>query len=127
MDLRSRGATLPPVPRRPRLLAASLAIVAALALPEAAAAVTACEPVRDPYPGTRFEGVDLTRIRAVEVSCSTARRVAKRAHRKALGLRVPADGIRRYMWRGWSAPAHLRPHTPRSVPRPGPRRVRWRF
>ena len=115
------------MPLKPRLLAALLAIVATLALPDAAAAVTACEPVRDPYPGTRFEGVDLTRIRAVEVPCSTARRVAKRAHRKALGLPVPVDGIRRFMWRQWSVTGDLRLAKDRYVARKGDRRVRWRF
>jgi hypothetical protein len=109
-----------------RLLAALLAAIAALAIPEAAAA-TACEPVRNPYPGTRYEGVDLTRIRALEVSCSWARTVARRAHRKALGMPLPADGVRRFRWRGWSVIGDLRPEIDRYVARKGDRRVRWRF
>jgi hypothetical protein len=107
-------------------LAALLVVAATLALPEAAAA-KACEPVRNPYPGTRYEGVDLTRIRAVGVSCSWARTVAKRAHRKALGMPLPADGIRRLRWRGWSVTGDLRPETDRYVARKGDRRVLWRF
>jgi hypothetical protein len=103
-----------------------LVVVAALAMPQTAAA-EACDPVRNPYPGTRYEGVDLTRIRAVEVSCSWARTVAKRAHRKALGMPLPADGIRRLKWRGWSVTGDLRPATDRYVARKGDRRVRWRF
>jgi hypothetical protein len=107
-------------------VAALLVLVPALAIPQAAAA-TACEPVRNPYPGTRYEGVDLTRIRAVEVSCSWARTVARRAHRKALGMPLPADGIRRLRWRGWSVTGDLRPETDRYVARKADRRVRWRF
>jgi hypothetical protein len=111
---------------KPRLLAL-LAVVTALAVPEAAAAAKACDPVRNPYPGTRYEGTDLTRIRAVGVSCSWARKVAKRAHRKALGMPLPADGVRRLTWRGWSVTGDLRPENDRYVARKGDRRVRWRF
>jgi hypothetical protein len=112
---------------KPALLAALLGVVAALATPEAAAAAKVCDPVRNPYAGTRYEGVDLTRIRALEVSCSWARTVAKRAHRKALGMPLPADGIRRLKWRGWNVTGDLRPEIDRYVARKGDRRVRWRF
>ncbi len=112
--------------RRP-LLIALLGTVAILALPQAASAATACDPVRNPYPGTRFEGVDLTRIKATAVSCSTARRVARRAHRKALGITPSADGLRQFMWRRWRVGGDLRPASDRYVARKGDRVVRWRF
>jgi hypothetical protein len=112
---------------RTPLLIALLGTVAIRALPQAASAAKACEPVRDPYPGTRFEGVDLTRIRATEVPCSTARRVARRAHRKALGITPSPDGLRRFMWCGWRVGGDLRPDKDRYVARKGDRVVRWRF
>jgi hypothetical protein len=107
-----------------------LALLAAVAPPSAALAASqerACEPVRNPYPGTRYEGVDLTAIKAVKASCKTARRVARRAHRKALALPPSADGIRRFTWNGWTVKGDLRPAKDKYVARKGTRRVRWRF
>jgi len=86
-----------------------------------------CAPVRNPYPGTRYDGVDLTHIRALHVSCATARRVARRAHRKALRMTPPPDGIRRFRWNGWRVRRDLRPAHDRYLARKGERRVRWRF
>ena len=71
--------------------------LAAVAL--ASSEVAACKPVENPYAGTRYDGVDLTRIRAEGVRCSTARRVARRAHRKALAAVPDANGIVRVRWR----------------------------
>ena len=62
----------------PRSALVLLTTVALLALGPAAAQAAACKPVENPYPGTRYEGVDLTRIRGDGVRCSTARRVARR-------------------------------------------------
>ena len=87
-----------------------------------------CEPVRNPYPDSRYEDVDLTRIRALGVSCRGARRVARSAHYKALGLGPPVAGpIRRFTWRGWNVSGDLRGSHDRYVARWGARRVRWRF
>ena len=91
-----------------------------------AASYKACKPVKNPYAGTRYEGVDLSRIRALRVSCTGARRVAKGAHRKALGI-PPVGPIRRFTWRGWSVTGDLRPDSDRYVAKKGRRRVRWRF
>ena len=102
-------------------------VAGATVAPAAAAKARACEPVRNPYPGTRYEGVDLTKIRAERATCRTARRVARRAHRKALGLPPSADGIRRFRWDGWKVRGDLRPASDRYVARKGTRRVRWRF
>jgi hypothetical protein len=93
----------------------------------AAASAHSCKRVRNPYPDTRYEGVDLTRIRAEHVSCATARRVARRAHYKALGLTPPPSGIREFTWHGWSVTGDLRGDDDRYVARKGERRVRWRF
>ena len=81
----------------------------------------------NPYAGTRYEGVDLTQIRAVRVSCSTAREVARGAHRRALGLTPPPSGIRRFKWGGWRATGNLRGDSDRYLATKGSRRVRWRF
>jgi hypothetical protein len=118
----------------PRAMIVALVAGAALVAPSAAAGASsaaaqerACEPVRNPYPGTRYEGVDLTNIRALRASCKTARRVARRAHYKALGLPLPADGIHRFTWKGWRVRGDLRPDKDKYVARKGTRRVRWRF
>ena len=75
--------------RRPAALAATLVCLAALACSSAAAPAAttrSCGSVRDPYPGTRYAGVDLSHITATGVSCRAARSVARGAHRKALGI-----------------------------------------
>jgi hypothetical protein len=92
----------------------------------AGAALRACTPVLDPYPGTRYAGVDLTRIRTSVGSCETARRVARRAHRKALRI-TPTRRFRRFTWRGWAVVGDLRPDHDRYVARKDGRQVRWRF
>lgn len=81
----------------------------------------------NPYPGTRFEGADLSRIRATGVSCRTARRVARRAHHKALGITPPPSGVRHFTWRSWQVTGDLRGDSDRYVASRGAKRVRWRF
>jgi hypothetical protein len=98
----------------------------AAAAPEAASA-RACLPVINPYPGTRYEGVDLTNIRATGLPCSNARKVARGAHRKALGITPPPSGIRRFQWRGWMVVGDLRPASDRYTAARGGDRVSWRF
>jgi hypothetical protein len=50
-----------------------LCVLAALAAPPADAGTTrSCDPVRDPYPNTRYEGVDLTGIRATGASAGAS-------------------------------------------------------
>ena len=115
---------MPGAPRTAGIVVLAATLLAAAPSP---AAARACEPVRNPYAGTRYEGVDLSRIRAVRTSCKTARRVARRAHYKALRLPLPDDGIRRLTWDGWKVRGDLRPEIDRYVARKGTRRVRWRF
>ncbi len=86
-----------------------------------------CRPVRNPYPNTRYEGVDLTRIRAVGVKCDRARRVARRAHKKGLRMTPPSSGILHYRWRRWNVRGDLRPSHDRFRARHRANRVRWRF
>ena len=86
-----------------------------------------CRPVLNPYPNTRYEGVDLSRIRATGVSCHRARRVARGAHRKALGLTPPTSGVRRFTWHGWRVTGDLRGSADRYVAVRGEKRVRWVF
>ena len=115
--------------RHSRLAFAALVCSVALAGSSpvhADAALRACKPVLDPYPGTRYAGVDLTRIRTSGGSCETARRVARSAHRKALRT-TPTGVFRRFTWRGWAVTGDLRPDRDRYVARKDGRQVRWRF
>jgi hypothetical protein len=91
------------------------------------ASTLSCKPVVNPYPGTRYEGVDLRRIRATGVSCVTARKVARGAHRKALGITPPLSGIRRFTWNGWHVTGDLRGNADSYVASRGKKRVRWVF
>jgi hypothetical protein len=111
----------------PRPLIVLLTAVALVVLAPSAAHAAACKPVENPYPGTRYEGVDLTRIRAEGVRCSTARRVARKGHHKALAAVPDANGVVRVRWRGWRVRGDLKPDSDRYVARKGERRVRWRF
>jgi len=114
--------------KRALTIVAVTVLAGAAGAPAAGAATyRACKPVKNPYAGTRYDGIDLSRIRALRTSCHGARHVAKGAHRKALGLTPPASGIRRFTWRGWSVTGDLRPSSDRYVARKGRRRVRWRF
>jgi hypothetical protein len=110
-----------------RVLTIAVVAAAVFAPPAAAAREEACEPVRNPYPGTEYDGVDLTNIRTLKASCKTARRVARGAHRVALAQTPPPHGIRRFMWKGWRVKGDLRPASDKYVARKGTRRVRWRF
>lgn len=117
------------VARRTQL--ATVALMCAMAsagAPSARGAVTlSCRAVVHPYPGTRYDDVNLTRIRATGLSCPSARRVARGAHRKALGLTPPASGVRRFRWNGWRVTGDLRGTSDRYVASQGGRTVRWRF
>ena len=110
------------------LIAAALCALAGASAPTAEAASTrSCSAVLNPYPGTRYDGVDLSQIRATGVSCRRARGVARGAHRKALGLTPPPRGVRRLVWQGWHVAGDLRGSSDRYVATRGGKRVRWRF
>ena len=119
--------------RRSTALVAGLAALGAhgaeLAITSAAPAATtrSCGSVSNPDPGTRYAGVDRTRITATGVSCRTARSVARAAHRKALGLPPSATGIRTLTWNGWKVTGDLRPSNDRYVATRRGAKVRWRF
>jgi len=105
-----------------------IVVVALLAAPAAAQADgVSCKRVVNPYPGTRYEGADLTRIGGQHVRCVTARRVARRAHFKALAVTPSNSGVRHLRWKGWRVRGDLRGDTDRYVARKGAKRVRWRF
>jgi hypothetical protein len=105
----------------------ALVAAAVVAPSPAGAAARSCKPVVDPYAGTRYEGTNLRGIKARSASCTTARRVARGAHRKALGFSVPADGIRRFTWHAWKVTGNLRGSTDRYLATKGRSRVRWLF
>jgi hypothetical protein len=102
----------------------------ALAIPaaDAAAAPRPCERIVNPYAGTRYEGSDLYRIRATDTTCRTARRVARRGHRRALAAYPDRDGFVHVTYRRWTITGDLRGDHDRYVARAaGGKRVRWLF
>jgi hypothetical protein len=118
---------------KPLLLAGLLCAVACVgpagahaSAPAEDTAARACRPVVNPYPNSRYEGSDLTRIRATGVSCRRARRVARGAHNKALG-RPLAGPVDRFNWKGWQVRGDLRGDSDRYVAKRDGKRVRWRF
>jgi len=114
--------------RKRLFVTGALCVMAGVGAPSADGASTrSCRPVVKPYPGTRYEGVDLRRIRATGVSCRGARRVARGAHRKALGTTPPPSGMRRFTWHGWRVTGNLRGSSDRYVAARGTKRVRWVF
>ncbi|HEX8648199.1 MAG TPA: hypothetical protein VF715_14995 [Thermoleophilaceae bacterium] len=114
---------------RPRRALAVSTLLLAFALPPSAGAAEsrACDPIVNPYAGTRYEGTDIRKIRAVGVSCSTARSVARGAHKKALGMTPPPSGVRRFEYKGWKVTGDLRGDDDRYVASRGGKRVRWVF
>ena len=115
--------------RAPILAAALAALAAALvAAAPAGAALRPCPPILDVafLEGTRYEGSDIYRIRA-NVSCRTARRVARGATRKALGITPPSSGIKRFRYRSWSIVDDLRGPADRFAAYSDDARVRWLF
>jgi hypothetical protein len=110
------------------LLAAALCALAAIAAPSAEGATARhCGRIVNPYPDTRYEGVDLRRIRASGVSCNRARRVARGAHRRALRIRPRVSGVRRLSWHGWHVTGDLHGPSDRYVAKRDGKRVSWRF
>ncbi len=125
-----RVSWVPRAGRQRRLIGVTLCTaLAALGAPGTqAAASRSCKPVVNPYAGSRYEGVDLRRVRAVNVRCAVARRVARGAHRKALGMTPPPSGIRSFRWRGWKVTGNLRGDVDHYLARRrGGKRVRWLF
>jgi hypothetical protein len=111
------------------LSAAALAVVSLAGLPApAGAAFKRCEPVRNVFGGTRYEGSDLYRIRAQGTSCKTARRVARRGTYKGVASTPDSTGHVRVRYRRWSVVGDLRgtadSYSARSE---GQKRVRWIF
>jgi hypothetical protein len=100
-----------------------------MALPAGASAVyKPCARIVNPYAGSRYEGSDLYRIRAQDVSCRTARRVVRRGHRKALAAVPDSDGFVHVTYRRWSITGDLRGDHDRYVAKAaGDKRVRWLF
>ena len=115
------------MPRRLALLAVLTATAAAALAPAAPAQTRSCGSIANPYPGARFAGASLSRITATGVSCRTARRVARGAHRRALGIAPSLNGIRTFSWNGWRVTGDLRPSSDRYVATRDTTRVRWRF
>jgi hypothetical protein len=58
-------------------------------------------------------------IVATAIICNTARRVARGAHRRVLGMTPPASGVRRFSWNGWQITGDLRGNSDRYVAKRG--------
>lgn len=109
------------------MAAAVSAALIAVGAPAVEAATRSCSLVVNPYAGSRYEGENLSRIKATNVSCATAREVARRAHHKALGMPLPEDGVRRLTWKGWKVTGDLAGPHDHYVATRADMRVRWRF
>jgi hypothetical protein len=110
------------------LLASALfALVIAGLIPGDAVAAKHCRSVNNPYPNSRYEGIDLTRIRAASVRCSRARDVASGAHKKALRMTPRPSGVLSFRWHRWSVRGDLRPSHDRYRASRQDNRVHWRF
>lgn len=107
------------------ILAVACAFSAAPAPVAQAAPYERCQSVSNPYPDTRFEGTPLSRVRAQNVSCGVARRVARGAHRKALAQ--PPTPTLMFKWRGWKVRGDIRGAQDDYRARRGNKRVRWVF
>ena len=53
--------------------------------------------------------------------------MARRAHKKALGITPPPSGIRRFTWKGWQVTGNLRGDSDRYRASKGGKLVTWRF
>ena len=111
---------------RYRLLVPIVGFVLLAVLP-AGASGKSCSSVVNPYPGSRFDGVNLSQIRAKGISCPRARKVAKEAHRKALGLTPTPSGKSQFGWNGWTVSENLRPASDKYTAKRKGQSVRWRF
>lgn len=109
-----------------RLVGLGAVVAVVLAFPGSASAKS-CDPIINPYDNTRYEGIDLTHIEAKDVSCSNARRVVEKAHRKGLGLAPDADGYLFFRSDGWRVKGNLRPNSDRYHATRNGKRIRWRF
>jgi hypothetical protein len=86
-----------------------------------------CRAVKNPYAGTRYDGIDLTHVHARGVSCPKARRVATRAHRVGLAMAPSPDGRLRYSWNGWEVVGNLIPNSDRYHATRHSKKVSWQF
>jgi len=116
-----------------RKMWAFIAMLAVLALAGepakgSGAVFRACEPVRDMFKGTRYEGSDLYRVRARRVSCRTARRVARKGTERAVSEVPDPTGRVVVSYRAWTVFDDLRGPVDRFVAKAsGGKRVRWLF
>lgn len=105
---------------------AAAALVAVIA-PASAFASASCRDIKNPYEGTKFEGADLTGIRASHVSCKRARYVVKKSHLEALASFPDSDGIVRVSWHEWAVRGDLKPSSDRYTAKHEGAQIRWRF
>jgi hypothetical protein len=84
-----------------------------------------CRPVQDlpELDGSRYEGTDIIRIRAVGVGCRRARRVAHRTTVEGFPLGATVLSCR---WRRWSVERDLRGDVDRYAATAGAAQVSWR-
>ncbi len=102
-------------------VAVIVCIAACLAVPAAGSAAK-CDPVVNPYAGTRYDGIDLRRIRATNVTCGKARKVVRRGHRKAL-----LTFELKFKWHDWKIKSHLGGSVDKYRAKRGNARISWVF
>ncbi len=108
------------------LTAGSLAALA-LVVP-ASGFGTSCQSVAHPFPGTRYADVAISRIEVRGASCTTARRIAVGAQRKALGMTPSPNGLKVFTYMGYSVTGDLHGVHDTYYAEKGPAQiVRWRF
>jgi hypothetical protein len=116
--------------RPPALAVLAAALLAAAAPAPADAAFKSCASIPNvsQLDGTRFAGSDIFRLRAQGVSCATARRVARGATIRALGITPPLSGIKRFRYQSWSVSDDLRGNDDLlRATGSGSKRLIWRF
>ncbi len=96
-------------------------LAACLALPASGLAAK-CDPVVNPYAGSRYDGIDLRRIRATNVTCDKARKVVRRGHRKAL-----LTYELKFKWHDWKIKGHLGGSVDKYRAKRGNARISWVF
>jgi len=108
--------------RRRRLLGVILAASTIALVSPALVNAESCRRINNPYAGSRYEGTDLRRIQAKNVTCAKAREVVRKAHRKA--FRVSKQN---YEWHAWKIRSDLSGNTDQYRARRGDARIHWVF
>ena len=113
--------------RRKAISVTSLLVIVAIGGgADSASASEKCRDVKNPYEGSRYDGVPLSDIEAKNITCPNARRVARNAHEKAM-MMGGGDMHFTYRWEGWRVEGDLRGDHDSYVATKSDKKVSWRF